>query len=133
MDKNLFEKYNAELKEDLQLDDINLKDTQMKLPAIKHKWVSRLIEQKIERNKLKELRKEAIINLITKNKDKQIVTLSDRSLMLHAEQHEVVQKIDSKITDCDILIEYLEKAEQILKSSTFDIKNIIEIKRAELS
>lgn len=131
--QDLFDKYRAELEEELKLDDFNLKDTQLKLPTIKHKWVARLIQQKIEKNKLKDMRKQAITNIMVNAREQQPVTVSDRVLSQHAEQNELVQKIDQKLQDCDILIEYLEKVEVVCRNTTFDIKNVIEIKKQELT
>ena len=37
------EQYIKEMGEDVDLDEFNLKDVQLKLPALKHKWVGRLI------------------------------------------------------------------------------------------
>jgi hypothetical protein len=53
----LLKKYIEEITKDLQLDDFNIKESQMRLPARKHFWVARLIETKIKRNSLLEKRK----------------------------------------------------------------------------
>jgi hypothetical protein len=44
---------------------------------------------------------------------------------------EAIQKIDSDISEVLLSIEYLEKIENILRSMTYDIKNIIEINKLE--
>ena len=130
---DLFNKYKAEIKEDLDLDEFNLKDTQLRLPSIKHKWVARLIEQKIERAKLKELRVLTIDKAIEVVRASSPVSLSDRSARTEAERSEMIQKIDNQIDMCDIIIEYLEKVEVVCRNTTFDIKNVIEIKKQELT
>ena len=38
----LLEQYIKEMGVDVELDEFNLKDVQLKLPALKHKWVGRL-------------------------------------------------------------------------------------------
>ena len=43
---DFFEKIKHEINSDLVLDRINLLEKQLMLPAIKHKWVARLIDQK---------------------------------------------------------------------------------------
>jgi len=45
---DLLERYISELSEDVCIDEFNMKDVQMKLPAIKHKWTGRLIRAKID-------------------------------------------------------------------------------------
>ena len=133
MDTTLFEKYMAEITEELDLSDFNMRDVQMKLPAIKHKWVARLIQQKIELNKYERLKAEAIEALIPNLRREGNVLLSDVALAKQAEKHETVQKIIAKIEECEVLIEYLEKIEKVCNSTSFDIKNLVEIKKMEMT
>jgi len=130
---SLFEKYKLELNEDLQLDDFSMKEKQMMMPTIKHKWVGRNMDQRKERDDLKDVRKNAIIKVVEKLRREAVVALSDKSLILKAEEHELIKKIDGKIRDCDHLIAYLEKMEKVLSQATFDIKNVIDIRKLELT
>jgi hypothetical protein len=120
-----------ELDEDLKLDEMNLRETQIKLPSIKHKWVARLINQKIEKNKLKRLRKDAVRKIIENADDISKVQLSKPSILKHAEQHSIIKKIDDEIEMCELLIMHLEKVVDICRSATYDVKNIIEIIKLE--
>jgi len=43
---NTLDKFQAEAKEDTMIDMMNIHDKQMRLPAVKHKWISRLINAK---------------------------------------------------------------------------------------
>ena len=133
MDLTLYNKYNAELSEELDLTDFNLRDVQLKLPGIKHKWVKRLIDQKIETDKLKKLKIKAIETIIEENRKTNRVALSDAALKAQAEKHEVVKKIDDKIDECEILIDYLTKVERVCSSTSFDIKNLMEIRKSEMT
>ena len=54
---DFFEKVKSQIDEDLKLDRINLLEKQLMLPAIKHKWVSRLIENKRLKNHLETKKK----------------------------------------------------------------------------
>ena len=54
----LLERYVTEMEQDLKVDAFNIKEVQLRLPAIKHKWTARLIRHKIE------------INTLTKDKEK---------------------------------------------------------------
>ena len=60
----LLKKYIEEITKDLYLDDFNIKESQMRLPAKKHFWVARLMESKIKRNSLirdkKNLKKQVV-------------------------------------------------------------------------
>jgi len=132
MDKSLFEKYEAELNEELHLDEFTLKDAQLKLPSNRHKWVARLIKQKIELSKLKNLRKEALKDISEKVKRDSPVVLSDITARKSAEEHEITRKIDEEIEMCEILILYLDKVvEKVSRGISFDIKNLIELIQLE--
>ncbi len=66
MGMKLLLKYIDEVGKDLVLDDFNIKNQSMRLPARKHYWVAQLIKSKIERNatfeKKKQLKKKTKIN-----------------------------------------------------------------------
>lgn len=132
MDNTQYDKYKTELTEELDLSDFNMKDVQMKLPGIKHKWVARLIDQKIELNKLKKLKAEAIETVSQKLRKENVVILSDAALSKQSEKHELVRKIIEKIEETEILIEYLERVEKVCSSTSYDIKNLVDIKKMEL-
>ncbi len=132
MDTTLFDKYRAELEEELELNDFNMKDVQMRLPAIKHKWVARLIQQRIELYKFKQLKITAIDAVIDRLRKENAVLLSDHALSKQAEKNETVQKIIIKMEECEMLIEYLEKVEKVCSGTTYDIKNLVDIKKMEL-
>jgi hypothetical protein len=55
---DLLDKYSEEIREDVKIDQLNILDKQLMLPAIKHKWVSRLIEQKRHKVQLERKKKE---------------------------------------------------------------------------
>ena len=132
-DKSLFERYCVELSEDTKVDDFNVKITQSELPGRKHKWVARLIQQKIELSKLKDVRKDATKSIVEKLRNDQVISASDKTLYLQAEDHELIRKIDKEIMNCNILIDFLEKEEKVLASMSFDIKNLIELRKQEMT
>jgi len=117
----VFNKYCEEIKEDTKFDQINILEKQLMLPAIKHKWVSRLIEQKIRRNDLERKKKSL--------KEEVLQTMSipagvpAASIKAKIESSEVIQKIEEEIKQINLVIEYLEKVEKIFSSITYDIGN----------
>jgi hypothetical protein len=131
MDLTLFEKYKTEIEEDLKIDEIHIKETQMNLPAIRHKWVARLIKQKYELSRLKKLKKEAVTRLVEKVRQEEPVALSDAALKKLAEKHDIITKVDEELENCEIMILYLEKVETSFRNTTFDIKNLVEIIKLE--
>lgn len=128
----IIEEFKKELQEDTRIDEMNLLEKQMMLPAIKHKWVARLIEEKRNLNKLnrkkKEL-KEKVFDTLQKNGIPTGIPKSN--LEKKIESSESIIKINEDIENSEIIIEYLEKVESIFKSMTFDLKNIVEITKME--
>jgi hypothetical protein len=127
----LLRKYIEEITKDLQLDDFNIKESQMRLPARKHFWVARLMEAKIKRNSLfrdkKKLKKEVVKKVISDSP----VRISQSAAESAAERHESISKLNVSISEQDNIIEYLEKVEKIMGQMHWDIKNIIDINKME--
>jgi hypothetical protein len=124
----LFVKYQNEIKEDTQIDQINILEKQLMLPAIKHKWVARLIEQKKNKIILEKKRKdikEEVLKALTK--DGLPSGIPKASLNLKVESSEAIKKIDDEIEQTELMITYLEKVEKIMSSITFDISNAAKI------
>lgn len=128
----IFDKFQEEIKEDVKIDQLNLLDKQMMLPAIKHKWVARLMMQKRTKNSLDKKKKELKEEVLKTLTEKGIPTgIPKLALDAKVESSDVIQKINQEIQDAQILIEYLEKVEGVFRSMTFDIKNITEITKLE--
>lgn len=130
MDK--LEEFKKELQDDTQIDELNLLQKQLMLPAIKHKWVARLIDEKRKLNRLKNNKKiirEGVLTSMEKNGIPPGVPKAkiDRKI----ETSQSIIKIDEDIQESEIIIEYLEKVETIFRSMTYDLKNIVDITRME--
>ena len=129
----MLEDYIKELEQDLKIDELHLKDYQLRLPALKHKWSGRLIRLKssLQRDrKEKETLKNDIISEINATSP---IKLTQPALASTADRHSKIQAFNDKIKETELLIDLLEKSEKILSSMTFDIKNVIEIMRLELT
>jgi hypothetical protein len=127
----MLEKYIEELEQDLKIDELNLKDYQLRLPAIKHKWAGRAIRLKLEIvNDIKESEtlKKFLVDEIQKNAP---VKLSMPAINSAVEKHTEYKNIIEKISQKKLVIELLEKTEKTLSSATYDIKNLIEIIKLE--
>lgn len=120
-----------EIGQDLVVDDFNLKEVQMRLPARKHFWVARLMDAKVEKNRLllkkKRLKKELTKKVITESPIKISISTAEQ----HAERHESILQITELINEYIVIVEYLEKCEKVLSSMSFDLKNIVEINKME--
>jgi len=129
----MLEKYIEELENDLKINELNLKDYQLKLPAIKHKWAGRYIRLKLdlaqENRKLDKLKK----TLAEEVEKAAPVKLSAPAINQMIENHSTYKEFRSQIEEKKLIIELLEKAEKTLNSATYDIKNLVEIMKLEMT
>ena len=125
------ENYIIELEKDVRLDQFNIRDCQMKLPAFKHKWVGRLMRHKHEIVRLNQqkyaLKKKVAEKIQNSTTYKVTKPVAEKA----AANHDSIVDITHRIEELNVLIEFLEKAERILSSMTYDIKNLVEIMRLE--
>lgn len=127
----ILDDYLRELSQDTTLDEFTVKDVQMKLPAIKHKWAGRLIRAKIDiANHDRELEDlvEAATNQLIKESPVKLATPLART---RVESLDEIKDARLKSKELKVVVEFLEKAERILNSMTFDIKNLTEIMKLE--
>jgi hypothetical protein len=129
---DVLDRYIVELSEDTALNEFTMKDVQMRLPGMKHKWAGRLMRSKLEKGSLITKRRRSISNLSSELIERSPVKLSIPMAKQKVEQHEAVVSLTEDIDNMSIIIEFLEKAERILNSMTFDIKNLTEIMKLEL-
>jgi hypothetical protein len=129
----MLEEYIKELEEDLKINELNLRDYQLRLPALKHKWSGRLIRAKSSLNHLKAEKERLKNSVMTEINATSPVKLTQPVIASTAERHHSIQDITNKIKDTELIIELLEKTEKTLSSTTFDIRNLVEIMKLELT
>lgn len=123
--------YIDEMEKDVQVDELCMKEVQMRLPAIKHKWVGRLIRHK---HTIKQLwgKKVQLKNEIKeKMKQDSKYGVSDAGLDKLIEKQQPVVDIVNDIQENELIVEFLEKSEKVLSSLSFDLKNLVEIIKLE--
>jgi hypothetical protein len=123
----IFDKYQAEMLEDVGINELNLRDKVMLVPILKHKWVARLIVHKNQHRRLVEAKKKLIHTLVENTP----VALSKSATDKVAANDPKVAQIQENLDKLDSIIEYLEKIEKILSSMTFDCKNVIDVQKLE--
>jgi len=128
----IIKRYQEQYSEFCQIDDFNLESRAKRVPAEKHFWVCRLIDAKIEKDRLikqKDATKSQLVDKVVSESpvklNKQIVGDIDDAPSLKA--------LNQKIREHDFLIEYLEKLVNQITYIAQDIKNITEIKKLEES
>lgn len=124
-------KFIEELKSDCVIDEINLKESALLLPAKKAKWVSRLILEKNNLIKLENDKKNLLNSVIESLKKNSVTSLSQPVLKNLAEKDVQVMSIDVKIEDSKNIVDFLEKVEKVITSMSFDIGNIVKIVQLE--
>ena len=125
-------KYIEELTQDVYIDEFNVRDKQMMLPGIKHKWAGRQIRCKLEVRDLIHKRKKIIDITVRKIIEESPVKLSIPVAENRVKDMDVIRDINKQIGEKELLIEFLEKTDKTLNSMTWDIKNICDIMKLEL-
>jgi len=128
---NLLDQYLLEFSEDVKVDAFNIKDVQMKLPAIKHKWVGRYVRCKQEVIKLGRDREAYKKTLIGKLQKDAPVKLTDYAAGKTIEINSLLKEYDEKLEECGMILEFLDESKKTLTSMTWDIRNIVEIIKLE--
>jgi len=127
----ILDQYIEELQQDTAIDEFTMKDVQMKLPGIKHKWTGRLIRTKIDLGAARRDKNRLINKLSQQLMDQSPVKLSIPVAKQKVKTLDEVVEFDTKIDELALAQEFCEKAERILNSMTFDIKNLTEIIKLE--
>ena len=127
----LLYKYIEELDTDTSINEFNIRDVQMKLPAIKHKWAGRQVRAKIEMSQLKGERVSLIDRMTDKLIEQSPVTITKPTAKQRVLSSDAIKQMDKKIQEYHHIIEFLEKTDKTLSSMTFDIRNLTEIMKLE--
>jgi hypothetical protein len=130
MSIEVIKKYQAQYEEFAALTDFNLEERSKRVPAEKHFWVCRLIDAKIERDRLFKLKATTKQNMEQKLLKDAPVKLNKQYLD-EVEKSPSVEAINEKIRDLDFTVEYLERLVNQITFIAQDIKNIVEIKKLE--
>lgn len=128
---SLLSRYIKEVEQDLVLNDFNIKEAQLRLPARKHFWVARLIEAKRDLQIITDKEKKLSKLLASRVKEQAPVHLSDKAVNTLIEEQEEMISIKEQKRDLSNVIEYLEKVEKILSSMHWEVKNIIDLNKLE--
>ena len=127
----VYNTYVEELKDDARVDELSLKEKALHMPGIKAKWVSRLIMHKNSLRGLEKQKGKILGEITEKIKSDSPIKLHHAVLQEKAESLDPVRDLTDKIADEKLLIDFLERAEKIFTSMSFDISNIIKIVQLE--
>lgn len=128
---DLIKKYKEEIGSDLVINDFNIKEVQLRLPARKHFWAARLIDAKIELHSLQKQKKKLKKEIVKRLQQESPIKLTQQSAETAAESSNEISLLNDQIKEYEFVIEYLDKATSVLNQVGWDIKNIIEIQKLE--
>jgi hypothetical protein len=128
---DLFQKYQDELKKDITVDELNMKEVALHATSVKHKWAGRLMRHKIELSKIEKARDKALGILCERLGENPALQLSSAAIRRKAELDPQLEPFDKGIEQGKMIVEYLEKVEKIVTSLTWDLKNIVEMVKLE--
>lgn len=120
-----------EITKDLSIDDFNIKESQMRLPARKHFWAARLIDTKINLNRLQQKEKDLKSKLAKKICEDSPIKLSTSGVDNLINEQDEMKQLHAQIVEHKHIIEYLEKVEKIMSTLHWEVKNIIELQKLE--
>lgn len=128
----IIDRYSNELKPEISLNKLNLGEHQSKLPSLKHKWAGRYINHKRNLIKLKVQKKDLYSELIEEYIENSPVKININIAEKAVQNNPSIQKINNKIEEEQVILEYLEKIQSIVNNIQWDIKNLIELEKLEL-
>ena len=132
MSVELIKRYQSQYFEFADLNDFNLEERAKRVPAEKHFWVCRLIDAKIEKDRLIKQKDVTKLQLMDKVVSESPVKLN-KQIMGDLDKAPSLEALNQKIREHDFLIEYLERLVNQITYIAQDIKNITEIKKLQES
>lgn len=124
-----FFKMKEAIDKDLKIDRFHLEEAALKLPSVKHFWVAELIRMKIDLKRFQDEKGRLARAKFSTTPSE--IGMSRQSFANKVAANDDIMAIDKKIKNLELCIEYLEKVEKIFSQATFDIKNVIELIKAE--
>lgn len=124
---DIFTEYHQKIEQFLKIDELNMKDAQMSLPAVRHFWVGRLMFHKQQILKLKKAKEKAIKALKEKIQQESPIALNTKTISDSISKHEIIQKIEDEIANNELLVEYLTKVESNFRDTQYGMNNLTKI------
>jgi hypothetical protein len=130
MSYELIKKYQTQYEEFAKITDFNLEDVTRRVPSEKHFWVCRLIDAKIEKDKLYKL-KASTKHILQKRIMEESPVALNKQVLDDLDKTPSLEAINQKIKEQEYLIEYLEKLVSQITFIGNDIKNILELRKLQ--
>lgn len=122
-------RYILELRDDLTLTQMNLKEKSLSVSAIRTKWLNYYFLEKNNLKRIKSKKDEIIKSKISAGVSKSVLPLKNMDKI--AQEDENIKKLDSMYEVVKNNIDFLERAMNILNDFPFTIKNSVDILKLE--
>jgi hypothetical protein len=120
------EKIRDEYEKDIQFDEFNLREMQLKIPALKSKWSAKLSINEALLYEWKEKRDLVFEAILKEIQDKSDMPLTKTSSEIIVKRDHRYKKVVEKIKTIDIINKFLERIDRNIQSVTWDMKNILD-------
>lgn len=128
-DNKMIESYVNELKEDLGLSIMNIREKSFLISTIRSKWLMYLFKEKECLKKINQKKKEILSDKFKNDNGKFLIKLkSEESIVQNSA---IIQKLNKAIELYQDVINYIEYAMNILNDHGYAIKNAIEVIKLE--
>lgn len=122
-------RYILELRDDMTLTQMNLKEKSLTVSAIRTKWLNYYFLEKSNLKRIKEKRDEIVKSKVGSGVRKSILPLKSEDLVSKSDEN--VKLLDSMAENVRANIDFLERAMNILNDFPFTIKNSVDILKLE--
>jgi hypothetical protein len=134
--EEILESYIKEYNIDVFIDEMRLREIELKIPSLKNKWSGR---KAIHRAKLVELKKRLAdyetngVDMIKSEMEKKGEMISRAGAENILKKTEAYKILISDIEKLNVLYSFFESCEKNMQSMTFDVKNLVETIKIEES
>ena len=119
--------YHEKIANYLSFDELNLKDSQMSLPSVRHYWVGRLMHHKQQIIKYKKARDKAAKTLRQKLEHESPIGLTSKTIAESVSPDDVIQQLEEEIANQELIVEFLTKVEANLRDAQYGLNNLTKI------
>lgn len=122
-------KYILELRDDLSLTQMNIKEKSLMVSAIRTKWLNYYFLEKDNLKRIKSKRESIIKSKLGTSANKSILPMKNTDYI--CQEDETIKKLDKMSERVRNNIDFLERAMNILNDFPFTIKNSIDLLKLE--
>lgn len=127
------QKYVEQIKQDLDINEINISQVAKQLPARRHFWTARCIEHKLKVKELKNKKDNIYKNIAKEVEGESPIGFNKKNLLGAVGNTDEMKQINEQIQEQELLVEFLENVQKNFFTATYDIKNVIQLMQLEQS